>query len=945
MQRIFPLIAALLLACTAPMAQELVRTVHYSTTNGMLSDVTYSGMFDRNNYLWICTDRGLSRFDGTHFTHFTIDEGLPDNDIVYVSQDDEGNIWARPFQREVAFLEPNKSVFTNINTIIPADTVSEDKAYRVFQLKQNVIGLLAPSGVVRVIRKKKWIGSYQLPFTAGAWNIVLYADEQDRLVAIRTGLTVTLQADGTWLQQPNDFKISRFEQVNGKSILQVNGENTLVFFDPRNAQTEHFRVGIDVKRFGVFRKGVLAGDDFRNIAFTSYATGKTAPDPLKALVSYAAENADGSVQAIFTADEGIYVRTFDPQHEYRYLNKTPYYFYRDRNTLKAADAFQIIFPNVSPMRIRERPPTIPIFAESFGTTEIVYGTEPMLYRSGKRVAQPGVPAGIKDVYMLNDSIRYFASFNGVYVFNTNSLSSRKLYPMRSTAVSAGPRGSVFIGTHWGLMELKQDGTIVEWTKNGRFPYVRITDILCRNNVVWVATAGKGLIAICNDRVTPILTDRNGVSRNVITAIGEDADRNLFIGYYDGAQKLTYTMRGNVPVVQRLVILETYKDEGIRSLFFWKGKMYALGNRGVFIFNSGKVPLKQFRLRITRIAVNDELRDLERSYWLESGDYDFLISFSTINFEQFPVRYRYRINKGIWHYTSDNEIRYKNLSWGTYTICIQVLDNYCRPSDTQVVTFDVSPPFFRKTGFLVFTGIVLVVLISLLARYWFRKKYTEKNAYLVQQNKLNELELMALKAQINPHFVFNCLNSIKALIYQNELEEADTYIDRFAALFRNTLEASLSSWHRVADEIAYLETYLEMERTSVKGRFDFSIELLPPADPNTLYIPTMLLQPYVENAVKHGMTGLRDRKGEIRIRFEQTAEKLICTVTDNGPGIGIPPVRRSPLHTGKGIAITEKRAQLYQTETRITDNIPSGTVVMILVPKHTIRPTDDHSTAY
>lgn len=933
--RIYLLLSILLLGWTFSFTQQVIRTVNYSTTNGMISDVTYSGIFDKRNYLWICTDRGLSRFDGTDFTHFTISEGLPDNDVIHVTEDDEGTIWAQPFQREVAFLEINKSVFTNVNTIIHPDTVSKDVAYKVFKLQNGAVGLLTPKGVIRVIQKKKWIKSYRLPYETIIWNTFIYENKQQQIIVISSQTTVIFEKSGHYSKKSNPFDITRSEMHGEKAIFHKTGNNTITLVDPSSEKTSTMNIGANVHRFGMYSNGILTGDVERNISFTEFTSGKTKQDSLKALVAHATENADKSIQVIFTADEGIFVRTFPVQYQYHYLNKTPYYFYLNQNTVNAVDGHgNIIYPKTpaSHIRIHKNSPAIPIFGEYNNDTEIIYSALIMTLHGKKYKDYANNPmGGIKDIYILNDSIRYLATHSGIYEYNIKKLTSRYLYKGRTTAVTADPNGSVFIGTHWGLIELKKDGTLHEWTKEGHFPNIRVVDLLYRNQVLWIATAGKGLMAICNGKVTTVLSESNGLSKNFITALGEAYNQQLYIGYYDGAQKLIYTVQNDVPVIEQLVILETYKGEGIKSFFQWKTYIYALGNRGIFVFDTRKTePLKQFKLRVTRIVINNKLKEVTGNYNLQPGDYDFLIYFSTINFEQFPLRYRYRINNGKWNYTSDTKIRYKNLSHGKYNVEIQVLNNYCKPSDTSIITFDVNPPFVKTSGFIFSVIAASIILIVLLISYWFRRKYRKESERLIQENKLNELELIALKAQINPHFVFNCLNSIKGLIYENDLEEADKYIDRFAQLFRNTLEASFSSFHPVTTEIAYLTTYLEMEQVSMKNRFSFIINTINFPNPYTLFVPPMLLQPYVENAVKHGIGSLRERKGEIIISFEHKDNTLICKIADNGLGIKSNG-KEHLFHHGKGISITNRRAQLYKIKTQITDNVPSGTIVLVIIP--------------
>lgn len=917
-------------------AQEMMRTDHYTTADGMISNVTYSCMFDRNNYLWICTDRGLSRFDGMHFTHFTIAEGLPDNDIIYVTEDDEGTIWAQPFQREVAFLETNKSVFTSITALIPQDIVESDRSYRVFRLRDGKVGLLSTTGTVRIIRRRKWIASYRLPMKTISWAFVLFETRRNGLQLLYHDTTMILEPKGKIRIIPNTLTFNRFEMDGDFFGLMRVGQRSIDVLDRRTETVRTIALPSELHRFGLFRSGLLMGTIHRHTAYVDYRTGKVTPALPNVLLSFAAENRNGRVQALCTADDGVYIRTFSLPDQYLQLRKSPYYFYLDKRRVLAADGTgKVVFPNgaTTASVTRHMLPTIPLLAESVGTRTIVYGGEFLVLENDLPLKKGAVlPGSTKDVYLLNDSIRYIASSKGVYEFNRKSLAMRLLYEGRTTAVSAGANGSVFIGTHWGLQELRKDGSLFDWSKANRIPNIRIVDMAYRNGVLWLATAGKGLLAICRGRVTSVLTQEDGISRNMVMAVEGDEHGHVFVGYADGAQKLTYALRNNSPMVRESVILKTRRTEGIRQFLNRNGRIYGLGNDGIFVIDPDKnEPVRSFGLRITRVLVNDSLREVAGSYRLRPGDYDFEVAFSTINFDQFPVRYRYRLNNGAWKYTPETEIRYTNLSAGTYTITVQVLNNYCRPSQTIMLTFDVAIPFFRQTAFLLGVVLLLVAGVFFLARHRFRKRYRKEREALIQANKLGELELIALKAQINPHFVFNCLNTIKGLMYRELPDEADRYIDRFAELFRSTLEASSHSYHSVTAEMAYLRAYLEMEQISVNGRFDFTIDAHGVIDPEIPCIPPMLLQPYVENAIKHGVLPLRDRTGTIRISVVQETDRLICTVSDNGAG-------RAPLvgrHAGnrepKGMSITQKRAALYHIQTEITDHPVSGTVVRLVIP--------------
>ena len=137
---------------------------------------------------------------------------------------------------------------------------------------------------------------------------------------------------------------------------------------------------------------------------------------------------------------------------------------------------------------------------------------------------------------------------------------------------------------------------------------------------------------------------------------------------------------------------------------------------------------------------------------------------------------------------------------------------------------------------------------------------------VEYNKrLTELELRAIRAQINPHFIFNCLNSIQLFIMQEDYNSAQKYLSDFSLLIRKTLEMSKLNFVSLNDEVSYLTTYLTLEKMRFDDKMDYEIFIDPKLTLNKAEVPSMLLQPYVENAVKHGINN-QDNKGKLKVLF-------------------------------------------------------------------------------
>jgi tetratricopeptide (TPR) repeat protein len=183
-----------------------------------------------------------------------------------------------------------------------------------------------------------------------------------------------------------------------------------------------------------------------------------------------------------------------------------------------------------------------------------------------------------------------------------------------------------------------------------------------------------------------------------------------------------------------------------------------------------------------------------------------------------------------------------------------------------------------------------------------------------QQRAKELEIQALRSQMNPHFIFNCLNAINRFILGHETEAASDYLTKFSRLMRMIMNHSRHSTITLADEIEVLRLYLEMERLRFKDAFDCHIDIEEDMDIEDIRIPPLLIQPFVENAVWHGLMH-KEERGSLTIRLRAEDDKLICVVRDNGVGrkrAGMLKSKSAERHKSMGLQITAERMELLTT---------------------------------
>lgn len=246
--------------------------------------------------------------------------------------------------------------------------------------------------------------------------------------------------------------------------------------------------------------------------------------------------------------------------------------------------------------------------------------------------------------------------------------------------------------------------------------------------------------------------------------------------------------------------------------------------------------------------------------------------------------------------------------------------------------------------LKYSLIVLLLILSLTAGLIFNRYKLKKEQEKSEIEKARmRIEQRLLHSQMNPHFIFNSLNSINSFIGENNTDEAQTYLSKFARLMRLILENSRKVMVALEDELNALKLNLELERLRFDGRFDFTIEVSQEIDTEDTYLPPMLIQPFIENAIKHGIKG-KEGKGLINLSIKKENELLICVVEDNGVGRDetLKNAHKSSDHVSLGTQVTLERLEILQHEKnpeiglkiidlKDKDGIGRGTKVVLRIP--------------
>jgi sensor histidine kinase YesM len=315
-----------------------------------------------------------------------------------------------------------------------------------------------------------------------------------------------------------------------------------------------------------------------------------------------------------------------------------------------------------------------------------------------------------------------------------------------------------------------------------------------------------------------------------------------------------------------------------------------------------------------------------------------------------VRYQWKLDgfEDEWSPMSEKtDATYSNIPPGDYTFMVRACNADLVWSEPESVSFSTLPPFWKTWWFnisMIVLGILVVTVIFRIRVRRVTELAQQEQERLKMEKDMVRLEQKALRLQMNPHFIFNALNSIQGLIGTQDNKTARYYLAKFSKLMRLTLENSRDQRIPLDNEIRTLDNYMSLERFSSGEQFDFNIECTDDLDPEELMIPPMMIQPFVENAIIHGVSKI-EHHGQIHVLFECKDDKIICSISDNGIGrkkAAEVKSQKENHHKSTALVVTQERLDILniggngQKSLEIVDlyhddGAAAGTKIMIRIP--------------
>jgi len=937
----------------------------YDIADGLASSTVYCITQDKDGFIWTGTEAGVCRFDGKHFTTYTTADGLPDAEILQIFGDSKGRVWMAPFRGSVCYYyegkihnQGNDSMLSGMGLREDVQNFVEDARGDILIQQKTFVTVVRPDGGVKrydsacgepiansVGAGRSASGNFNLQigqqlFELSASGLVVrrrisFPDAHPNYIALSPILSVLKSHPFTMgisslvtnrkIEYPKDWPVNEHVSYSiiYDSLVCNNGISGVEEYSlSAHGVQRKFLPGIHVSRTFSDRAG--------NIWFTTIGNGiyRLKSDEVRSVVL--PENGMGvtSVHSIELSHGGKLL--LGVNHDGIFALKYP-------ELRLEGMARRVMGVN----RV--------LFIHEFRKNWVIYGSDSHLAMgSFSQYHHLKVGDGIKSASMMDGNRILMGGPSGAGIFDIRSLRIIDTLWRSRVTVVYNRKDTNYIGTLYGLWRIigKEPpqfmGDRVSFLKS-RISAIAESD----NGILWIASYDDSIIGYSNGHAIAMMTPKQGLTGNTCYCLYYH-DEKLWVGTDKGLNKVELNKPG-YPVTA-YTSNDGLLSDIVNVVYATGTTIFAGTSAGLSVFDENRMkPGDECRIKVMAV-VNGGINRIgdTAGLVLPVRENNIRFEFAGISYRSAgQIRYRYRLIglDSAWKETQDNYLDYPTLPSGQYEFQVQAVNRFGIPSPVSSVFFAVATPFWSR---LWFNGLELMVFIAatwLFITWRIRQVQRQQDQKAMQSRRMAELEHIALQAQMNPHFIFNCLNSIQQFVFDKDMMATNEYISSFVRLIRATLNQSSRPFISVAEEIKYLSDYLSLEKMRFKNKMDFVIELGKEVVAGDLLLPPMLLQPYVENCVRHGLRHKTGGQGYIHIHFGAQGGRLVVTIRDNGIGRKKAMEYKTGEHIeyqSKGMSMTSARIQMInilyksQIDVKVEDLVdergqPKGTLILINFP--------------
>jgi len=877
------------------------------------TQVVYDMLTDKKGYIWVGTDKGLFRFNGRSFIPIPFDN-TTSNSVSYLQEDSQGTIWCMNFYNQLfslradtlrRFVLDNDSARLSVsfnNVVVGDKRVWFHTFTGIYEFDKNTrhqVKQIRSPNAGDPILSSAYFHNHYVAYTASGktyssdnpvketWKPTGPAYSDFRFVAsddCLTGLSIGRDRRASFEWKNDSLKLFApinllkdtyiFQAANtGRDEYWLCTQSGAYSWSRKTGEVRCYlpnaRITDVVKDyqgnywFSTLDNGIFVCSSLYNNLVQIYS------DPL--LDNFTKVSLLGEDELLTGNSQGLLAKMhIETGKTFRY--KAP----------RSREIEFILYDSVSRMIISNRgtyhpsdPDPVELLDYSKGVARDIYGNLVLAVFNGAFVLNDHL--GSRQRYPNIACPLYKARAADTLVYDGNKQFAVVLRQKRAlTVLSSGKRQGFWVSYEDGLYEYRYDGKITEWLdeKGG---HVIAKTLLQEEDGSLVAGTNKGVILFRNGKAEKHLHTNDGLSSDNIRKMVK-ADNGIWVLTDEGFDRINGWNGG---------ITNYFEEYGLNSMVIndfvvAKGRIFFATTTGILVrYNLPRY--YDYMIRFPFLKAMSNGVELVPGTKLDGGISDISFYFEAVHFlSSSSLVYQYRLIglDTAWRTASSfvNQLSYNRLSPGKYVFEIRAQAPAAYQSALQRFAFEVPRPFWRQTIFFLLTLLFATGIVWISLRQW-------KRSLLKKQEIREELlksQLVALRAQMNPHFLYNVLNTVQGLVYGNRKTEAGELLGNFSDLMRKTLQASDKQLLNLKDEIENIRLYLELEKARFEEGFSYEIITEQIEDLSSVYVPSLMLQPFVENAVKHGLLHKPGNK-KVSIHFRKQDNGLHVTIDDNGIG--------------------------------------------------------------
>lgn len=903
--------------------------VEYNTAQGLPQSQVTSICQDESGYMWIGTLGGLAKFNGVSFITFSNDDGLFNNKISLV-QNTNNVLW---IGHEGGLSRKTASSFQNWSLRKEASNI---QVSAIIPFRNDLIIATNGDGLYRLSGDKLTPFNRNFPGVDRIRDIVKLKDIY--YIASRDGLFVTKDFTGFSLIPESEYwSIADIHLINEELYLAAYGDG-LIKFNPKTGVLRNETLPIDFSPRSVTKtrdgklwlcsnQGVLVKEknswrtingenglpllDIRNI-FQDDENNIWLESLGKGLLYF-----PGDLFVHFNINSGMptdLVLNISEKSTNQYYIGT-----YDQGLLKYWGNFNSFHTDnttiwTSAINIDN--------SDWFGTQTGLLQISSTGHQKTWRIENGLLSNKISCLYRLSKDKMYIGGSGGIQLYDKGKLLLK--HNNQETDIGTIRRMAYFnsrfyIASDKGFYELK--GNKVELVLN----FSKTTFSLASNGKkLWLGTE-EGLFEFDGQQITP-LSYTDIPSGKFINFLNYQ-DGKLYIGSNNGLYILVE--RQNKQFIEHYGIQEGVIDleTNLNSGFIDSKGNFWFGTASGLVRMKKNLPLSKTnppRLILQEVLLNYQPfsfpEDRESVTEIPSSKNNISFAFDGISFSNPEgMRYQYWLEGADEKWsppTTNANVAFTSLSPGTYILHARAIGMDGGTSQSIILPFDILPPFYRTWWFFVLMSMVVAFVIWRIVKIRInREREANEKEKMQFRSRLLALEQQSLNASMNRHFIFNSLNSIQYFINTQDKLSANRFLTNFAQLIRKNLDSAGHEGNMIplSKEIERLKLYLSLEAMRFKDKFTYDF-ILEPMDLEGIYLPAMLLQPFVENSIIHGILPNQNQTGQILVTVQEKNQHLEIRIEDNGIGISNSLKQKESFlgdHKSQGMEITAKRIELIK----------------------------------